>query len=93
MSDVTPLYLFLDGLAERLMRNFFAKLPENTPAKCEAAGRAAYQAPSVAVARAWREDLVERFAKFAPSAVCCFEEGFEACMAPLRCPVVARPLA
>jgi putative transposase len=50
------------------------------------AATAAYQAPSPAMARALRHDLVERFAKEYPAAVSCFEEDFEACIAQLHCP-------
>ncbi len=38
------------------------------------------------MARALREDLVARFGKLYPSAVQCFEEDFEACIAHLRLP-------
>jgi transposase-like protein len=48
------------------------------------AAKAAYESP--AMARALRADLVERFGKEYPSAVACFEEDFEACIAQLHCP-------
>ncbi len=50
------------------------------------ADRAAYQTPSVAVARVLREDLVEHWSKEYPTTVRCFEEDFEACIAHLHCP-------
>ena len=62
------------------------KLPEESQTEFKQAALAAYHAPSVAMARALREDLVERFGKSYPAAVGCFEEDFEACIAQLRCP-------
>jgi transposase-like protein len=72
------------------MRNIAAKLPDDIRAEFDTAARAAYQAPSMAMAQALHEDLVERFAKQVPSAVRCFEEDFEACVAHLRYPVSHR---
>lgn len=72
------------------MRNLLNKLPEDIRDAFREAARAAYQAPSVAMARALREDLIERFEKTAPSAVRCFEEDFEACIAHLYCPPAHR---
>jgi putative transposase len=78
-------------LAHR-MRNIVAKLPEDAVDEFREAATAAYQAPSPAMARALRADLVERFAKDYPSAVACFEEDFEACIAQLHCPPGQRRL-
>ncbi|MFC1492199.1 IS256 family transposase, partial [Nitrospinota bacterium] len=89
VEEVLPGSLRQRCLAHK-MRNIAAKLPEDIRAEFEGAARAAYQAPSVAMARALREDLVERFVKAAPSAVRCFEEDFEACVAHLRCPMSHR---
>ncbi len=50
------------------------------------AAKAAYQAPSVAMARVLAEDLRERFGKEYPTATRCFEDDFEACIAHLHCP-------
>jgi transposase-like protein len=72
-------------LAHR-MRNILAKLPEEAIDEFRQAATAAYQAPSPAMARALRGDLVERFGKEYPAAVACFEEDFEACIAQLHCP-------
>lgn len=72
-------------LAHR-MRNILAKLPEEAIDEFRQAATAAYQAPSPAMARALKGDLVERFAKEYPAAVACFEEDFEACIAQLHCP-------
>jgi transposase-like protein len=68
------------------MRNLLAKVPEQGQSEFRQAAQAAYEAPSPAMARALREDLVERFSKHYPSAVQCFEEDFEACVAHLTLP-------
>lgn len=68
------------------MRNLLAKLPEDVQAEFKQAARAAYQAPSPAMARALREDLVARFKRDYPTAVIAFEEDFEASIAHLHCP-------
>ena len=45
------------------------------------------------MARALREDLVARFERHAPTAVRCFEEDFDACIAQLQLPVGHRRVA
>jgi len=72
------------------MRNIVLKLPEEIRVEFQQAARAAYQAPSPAMSRALRDDLVERHGKTHPSAVACFQEDFEACIAHLRCPPAHR---
>lgn len=72
-------------LAHR-MRNIVAKLPEDAIDEFRQAAKAAYEAPSPAMARALRTDLVDRFKQEYPSAVACFEEDFEACIAQLHFP-------
>lgn len=76
-------------LAHR-MRNLMAKLPSEIATEFRQAAKAAYEAPSVAMARVLREDLVERFSKQCPTAVRCFEEDFDACIAHLHCPPAHR---
>ena len=49
--------------------------------------RAAYQAPSRAIARGLGADLVRKWEKEFPSAAACFQDDFEACIAHLRMPV------
>lgn len=68
------------------MRNLMSKLPEDVKAEFKQAARAAYQAPSPAMARVLRDDLVERHEKRYPTAVRCFLDDFEACIAHLHCP-------
>jgi len=71
-------------------RNLMGKLPENIRAEFRTAARAAYQAPSPQLAQMLRENLVARYAREYPSAVRCFEEDFEACIAHLHCPPAHR---
>ena len=68
------------------MRNIAATLPDSMRAEFTQAARAAYQAPSPALARVLRDDLVERYQKQVPTAVRCFLEDFEAGIAHLSCP-------
>jgi putative transposase len=72
------------------MRNLLAKAPDAVRAELQEAARAAYQAPSPAMARALREDLATRFAEQAPAAVRCFEEDFESCIVHLELPPTHR---
>jgi transposase-like protein len=68
------------------MRNLMSKLPDDIKAEFKQAARAAYQAPSPAMAKVLRDDLVERYEKRYPTAVRCFLDDFDACIAHLRCP-------
>jgi putative transposase len=54
------------------------------------AARAIYQAPSPALARIAREEFVKSWSKELPSAVACFEDDLEACIAHLRLPIAHR---
>lgn len=85
VEECFPASLRQRCLAHR-MRNLMAKLPEEIRAEFAAAARAAYHAPSLALARVAREEVVERFGSEYPTAVACFEEDFEARIAQLHCP-------
>ena len=76
-------------LAHR-MRNLAAKVPEDLWPDFKARAQAAYQAPSRAIARDLAEGLVADSEKELPSAVACFQDDFEACIAHLRLPVTHR---
>jgi len=76
-------------LAHRV-RNIVSKLPEAACVEVKQAALAAYQAPSVAMAEKLRDDLVERYQAEYPSAVACFLDDFDACVAQLRCPPAHR---
>ncbi len=76
-------------LAHR-MRNLAAKVPEDLWPDFKARVQAAYQAPSRAIARDLAEGLVQEYGTELPSAVACFQDDFEACIAHLRLPVTHR---
>jgi putative transposase len=68
------------------MRNIVAKVPREHAAEMRQLVHAIYEAPSLAMARTLRGDFVERYKGLYPSAVHCFDEDFEACIAHLHCP-------
>jgi transposase-like protein len=76
-------------LAHR-MRNLSAKVPEDLWPDFKARAQAAYQAPSRAIARDLAEGLIRDYEKELPSAVACFQDDLEACIAHLRMPVTHR---
>jgi len=76
-------------LAHR-MRNLAAKVPEDVWPEFKARATAAYQAPSRAIARELADGLVRDYEAELPSAVACFQDDFEACIAHLRMPVTHR---
>jgi putative transposase len=76
-------------LAHR-MRNLAAKVPTDLWPEFKARATACYQAPSRAIARDLAAGLVADFAAQLPTAVRCFEDDFEACIAHLRLPVTHR---
>jgi putative transposase len=76
-------------LAHR-MRNLAAKVPEDRWPEFKARATAAYQAPSRAIARDLAVGLVKDYETGLPSAVACFMDDFEACIAHLRMPITHR---
>lgn len=76
-------------LAHR-MRNLAAKTPEDRWPDFKARAQAAYQAPSRAIARELAEGVVADYQAELPSAIACFMDDFEACIAHLRMPVTHR---
>ncbi len=73
-------------LAHRL-RNLAAKVPEDLWPEFKARVLACYQAPSRAIARELAEGVVADYEKQLPTAVTCFLDDFEACIAHLMMPV------
>jgi transposase-like protein len=69
------------------MRNLQSKMPEDVWPEFKARAAACYQAASSALARLLRDDLVATYGRDLPSAVACFDDDFEACIAHLRFPV------
>jgi putative transposase len=76
-------------LAHR-MRNLAVKVPEDLWPDFKARVQAAYQAPSRAIARDLAEGVVKDFEGDLPSAVACFLDDLEACIAHLRMPITHR---
>lgn len=76
-------------LAHRL-RNLAAKVPEDLWPQFKAQAIASYQAPSRAIARDLARGLIADYQATLPSAVACFQDDFEACIAHLRLPVTHR---
>ena len=76
-------------LAHR-MRNLAAKVPEDLWPEFKARATACYQAPSRAIARDLADGVVADFEAGLPSAVNCFMDDFEACIAHLRMPIPHR---
>jgi transposase-like protein len=76
-------------LAHR-MRNLQSKVPDSDWPEFREKAKAAYQAPSRDVARMLRDVVVSEYEKRFPSAVKCFLDDFEACIAHLRFPIAHR---
>src|SRR6478752_1334654 len=76
-------------LAHR-MRNLAAKVSADPWPEFKARVTACYQAPSRAIARQLASGLRADYADLLPSALACFEDDFEACVAHLRLPVTHR---
>jgi len=79
-------------LAHR-MRNLVVKVPTDLWPEFKARVAACYQAPSRAIARDLATGIRAEYADTLPSALACFEDDFEACIAHLRLPVVHRRAA
>jgi transposase-like protein len=73
------------------VRNVHAKVTdEQLWPQVKAEASSVYQAANVETARLLRDGFVERWRKRFPTAVACFEEDFEACVAHLVFPVTHR---
>ncbi len=73
-------------LAHR-MRNLTAKVPEEIWPELKTRVQASYQAPSRKIARELAEGVIADYERDYPSAVACFMDDFEACIAHLRLPI------
>jgi putative transposase len=76
-------------LAHRL-RNLAAKVPEDLWPEFKARTLACYQAPSRPIARELAAGVVQDYDGALPSAVACFLDDFEACIAHLMMPITHR---
>ena len=72
------------------MRNLAAKVPEPLWPEFKERARACYQAPSRAIARDLRDGVAADYQQEVPSAVRCFLDDVEACIAHLRFPIAHR---
>lgn len=88
-EEVFPRSLRQRCLAHK-MRNLQAKVPEERWREVGPQARAAYQAPSPALARLAAEEFRKQWAREFPAAVACFDDDFQACIAHLQLPVAHR---
>src|SRR5205085_3241612 len=72
------------------LRNLAVKVPTDLWPEFKARASACYQAPSRAIARDLAKGMRTDYGTLLPSAVACFEDDFEACIAHLRLPVTHR---
>ena len=89
VQEVMPRALRQRCLAHK-MRNLQAKVPEERWREVGPAARAAYQAPSQALARLAAEEFRKAWSKDLPTAVACFDDDFNACIAHLALPIAHR---
>ncbi len=92
IEEVFPHSLRQRCLAHR-MRNLKAKIPEERQDEVLAMARAAYQAISPMAARNAADEFRRLYEREFPSAVACFDDDFEACIAHLRLPMAQRKSA
>jgi transposase-like protein len=69
-------------------RNILDKAPESARQEVKKALNAVYDAPNREVADVMVADFIERYGEVYPSAVACFQDDLEACLAFLKCPVI-----
>lgn len=89
VQEVMPRSLRQRCLAHK-MRNLQAKVPEERWREVGPAARAVYQAPSQVLARMAAEAFRDAWSKELPTAVACFDDDFEACIAHLQLPIAHR---
>ena len=89
VEECLPVSLRQRCLAHKV-RNIVDKLPERAKAEVKEAVHAAYRAPSLALARVIKDDVVGRYEKRYPAAMRSFLEDFEACVAHLHLPPAHR---
>ncbi len=75
------------------MRNLAAKVSADPWPEFKARVTACYQAPSRTIARQLAAGIRADYANVLPSALACFEDDFEACIAHPRLPVMHRRFA
>ncbi len=78
------------GCLAHRMRNLAAKVPDDVWPEFKARVQATYQAPSRAIARDLADGVADDYETGHPSAVACFQDDFEACIAHLKTPITHR---
>jgi putative transposase len=68
--------------------NILDKVPESARQEVKKALNAIYDAPNREVADVLTTDFLERYDELYPSAVACFQDDLEACLAFLKCPII-----
>ena len=86
VEQMFPASLRQRCLAHKL-RNLEVKAPAERWREFGPMARAVYQASSQALARLARDEFVKTWSNELPSAVACFEDDFDACIAHLRLPI------
>jgi len=89
VEEVFPRALRQRCLAHKI-RNLGAKVPEERWREVKAHALAAYHAISPLAARGAAQEFQRLYEREFPSAVMCFEDDFEACIAQLRLPIAHR---
>jgi transposase-like protein len=69
------------------MRNLQGKVPQDVWPEFKARATACYQAASPALACLLRDDIAATYTRDLPSAMACFDDDFEACIAHLKFPL------
>jgi transposase-like protein len=69
-------------------RNILDKLPDHAQAEVKHALNGVYEASSREVADLLAADFIQRYAQLYPSAVGCFQDDLDACLAFLKCPAI-----
>lgn len=84
--------VFPDSLRQRCLfhktGNVLDKVPDSVRAEVKAMIQAAYYAPNQEVARMMATKILDLYQSRYPSAMKCFQDDWEACIAYLRCPHV-----
>ncbi len=86
VEQVFPASLRQRCLAHK-MRNLETKVPAERWREFGPMARAVYQASSPALARLAKDEFCKSWQRELPSAVACFEDDFDACIAHLRLPI------
>ena len=87
LRDLVPPRALRRRCLAHKMRNLQSKLPDDVWPEFHARARACYQAASPALARSCATTSSTTYGCDLPSAVACFNDDFEACIAHLRFPL------